>query len=65
MTRGLIDISFNKDAFAIRILNIFKFQFAKDNEWSTVTFRVGVWRFFTSISFTYSSNKSFERHGIS
>ena len=24
MTRGLIDISFNKDAFAIRILNIFK-----------------------------------------
>ena len=65
MIKGLIDISWNKDAFAIRLFNFIKFQCAKDNEWNTITFRFGVWRLFTSISFTYSTDKSLRHHGIS
>jgi len=66
MIKGLIDISLDRDAFAMRIFHIFKLQCAKDDEWSTVTIRVGIWRFFTSISFTYCSDKDrFNSRGIS
>ena len=39
---------------------------AKDNESNTVIIRFGLWRFYTSISFTYTNNqKAFHTHGIS
>ena len=65
MNKGLIDISWNQDAIAIRLLNLIKFQCAKDSEWNTITLRFGVWRLYASISFTYSTEKSFRHHGIS
>ena len=65
MTKGLIEISYDRNAFAIRLFNLFKFQCAKDSEWNTIVLRFGIWRLFTAISFTYSTDKSFRHHGIS
>ena len=64
MIKGLIDIAYNKDAFAITILTIFKLQFAKNHDFSTLTFRLGVWKLFTTISFSIVDNKP-NRYGIS
>ena len=65
MIKGLIDISFDKHGFALRIFNFIKIQCAKDNDCSTVIVRFGLWRFYTTLSFTYTNNEKFRTHGIS
>ena len=62
---NIISMSYDKDAFAISLLRIFKIQFAKDDNVSTVVVRIGIWRFFTSLAFTYASDTKFDTHGIS
>jgi hypothetical protein len=64
MIKGLIDMSYDKDAFAITILTIFKLQFAKNHDFSTITFRIGIWKLFITISFSITNNKA-NRYGIS
>jgi hypothetical protein len=66
MIKGLIEISSDRNGFAMRIFHFIKLQCAKDNDSNTVIIRFGLWRFYTSISFTYTNNqKAFHTHGVS
>ena len=66
MIKELIDISFDKHGFALRIFNVIKLQCAKDDDSNTVILRFGIWRFYTALSFTYTTNqRTFRTRGIS
>tara|TARA_R110002012_G_scaffold290060_2_gene483515 strand:- start:179 stop:373 length:195 start_codon:yes stop_codon:yes gene_type:complete len=62
---SILSMSYDKNAFAISILRIFKIQFANNEQFNTVTFRIGVWNFYTTLSFSYVANSTFEQHGVS